>query len=165
MILIGLGGNLNNPIHGPPRVTLEVALRLLKDHDVEIVRRSRWYRSRPVPDDGQPWYVNGAAVVVTGRPPADLLQRLIEVERQLGRLRSRPNAPRTVDLDLLAYCDIVTQGSAVPVLPHPRLHERAFVLVPVAEIAPDWRHPVLERTARELLAALPYKDPVEPLPD
>jgi 2-amino-4-hydroxy-6-hydroxymethyldihydropteridine diphosphokinase len=110
-----------------------------------------------VPDDGQPWYVNGVAEIETAFPPAELLARLLETERQFGRERRERWAPRVLDLDLLAYHELNTWDSdddTAPVVPHPRLHERAFVLVPLAELAPEWRHPVLQRTAAEMRAAL-----------
>jgi 2-amino-4-hydroxy-6-hydroxymethyldihydropteridine diphosphokinase len=170
MIFLGLGGNMPSERFGPPRATLEAALIDLKRHDIEFSRRSRWYRSRPLPDDGQPWYVNGVAEIATALPPGELLARLLAIEREFGRERRERWAPRTIDLDLLAYHELSNWKSgaaAAPVLPHPRLHERAFVLAPLAELAPGWRHPVFGDTVEAMLRALPpgqYVAPLGPLP-
>jgi 2-amino-4-hydroxy-6-hydroxymethyldihydropteridine diphosphokinase len=165
MILLGLGGNLPSTKFGAPRATLEAALRVLGECRVQVTHRSRWYRSAPMPDAGQPWYTNGVARLETARPPADLLDLLLQVERDFGRTREARWAPRVIDLDLLAYYALISwhkpASIASPVLPHPRLHERAFVLRPLAEIAPSWRHPVFGKTAAELLAALPPGQQVE----
>lgn len=166
MILIGLGANLPSPRHGPPEATLEAALRALQAAGVRTLRRSRWYRSAPLPAAAQPDYINGVALVDTELAPSPLLALLHEVERELGRVRAERWGPRVIDLDLLAYDDVVSQpecGSEAPVLPHPRLHERAFVLRPLAEVAPAWRHPLLGRSVAEMIAALPGDQIAEPL--
>jgi len=140
MILIALGANLPSPVHGGPRATLEAALAALDQASLSVVARSAWYETAPVPVSDQPWYVNGVAAVATPLGPADVLRALHRIEDAFGRVRAEVNAPRVLDLDLLAYDDIVSTDW--PVLPHPRLHERAFVLRPLADVAPDWRHPV-----------------------
>jgi 2-amino-4-hydroxy-6-hydroxymethyldihydropteridine diphosphokinase len=166
LILIALGANLATERYGPPEKGLDAALRALEAKEIHVVRRSRWYRSAPVPPSDQPWYVNGVAVIETDRTPAELLDCLLEVERSFGRRRRRAerNEARVLDLDLLAYGERVDDDIAAGlILPHPRMHERAFVLRPLSEIAPDWNHPVLGRSAIELCAGLGGSDVVEPI--
>ncbi len=153
MILIGLGANLPGDF-GPPRATLEAVLRAFPKVGIELVQLSRWYESEPQPPSDQPWYANAVADVATTLRPAALLEELHALEAEFGRVREAPNAARTVDLDLLAYGDEVQPGPSL-ILPHPRLQDRAFVLEPLVDLAPEWRHPVLGRTARQLLDALP----------
>ena len=126
---------------------------------VAIVARSPWYLSEPVPASDQPWFVNGVVEIATELPPPELLARLLALEAQFGRERGARDAARTLDLDLLDY-----DGWECPtpdlVLPHPRLHERRFVLAPLCDIVPDWRHPRLGLSAAELFAGLPPGQPI-----
>lgn len=163
-ILLGMGANLASPTHGSPVATLEAALRRLETLGLAIIRRSRWWESAPIPVSDQPWFVNGVVEVATDRAPEPLLALLHEVEAAFGRVRSYPNAPRVLDLDLLAYGTVVREGPNPPLLPHPRLAERAFVLVPLREVKPDWRHPVSGRSLDEMIKALPSGQIVRPLP-
>jgi 2-amino-4-hydroxy-6-hydroxymethyldihydropteridine diphosphokinase len=163
MILIGLGANLASPEFGAPPDSLEAALGLIAERGPRIVARSRWFRSAPVPPSDQPWFVNGVVAVETALAPAALLEVLHAVEARFGRVRRERNAARVLDLDLLAYEERVSAEGETPILPHPRLHERAFVLRPLADIAPDWRHPRLGRTASALIADLPPDAKAEPM--
>lgn len=166
MIFVGLGANLPSPVHGTPLDTLKAALGAIEDAGIRIETASRWYESAPVPASDQPWFVNGVArVSVDGRAtPETLLADLHRIEDAFGRERPEPNAPRILDLDLIAWKDRVCDGA--PVLPHPRMHGRAFVLLPLAEVAPaDWRHPVSKRPLGELIAALPDDQVARPLGD
>ena len=163
MILIGLGSNLPSPRHGPPAANCAAALAALEDAGVAVRRVSRWYRSAPVPPSGQPWFVNGVAVVATDLAPGPLLEVLHAIERDFGRARRARNEARIIDLDILAYDDLVSPPGEVPVLPHPRLAERAFVLLPLAEMAPEWRHPVSGLGAAELARRLPADQIAEPM--
>jgi 2-amino-4-hydroxy-6-hydroxymethyldihydropteridine diphosphokinase len=163
VILIGIGGNLPSARYGPPPEVLRAALAQLESSGILVVARSSWYRTEPVPASPQPWFVNAVASVETDLDASGLLARLQAVEARFGRTRGKPNAARVLDLDLLDYCGQVTKTTRL-VLPHPRLHERRFVLVPLAEIAPNWRHPVLRLTAMQLLSGLAAKEAVERLP-
>lgn len=146
-VLLGLGANL-----GDPRGQLIEALGILTSA-VEIEAVSSVYRTEPVGMRDQPEFLN---IAVTGRTRATVyaLHALAqEAEARLGRVRGERNAPRLIDVDLLAYGELVMVSRPLEV-PHPRLHQRAFVLVPLEEIVPRWRHPVLGRTAGELLGRL-----------
>jgi len=154
-IYVGLGANLPSPRHGPPKATLEAALAALAARGIAILKRSRWYESAPVPRSDQPWFVNAVIEVKTDLAPRDLLAQLNEIEAVFGRARAQANAPRIIDLDLLAYGETVNPGPTPPVLPHPRMATRAFVLLPLQEVAPHWRHPSLGRDIDSLIADLP----------
>ena len=159
MILVGIGSNLAAPRFGSPQDTAKAALAQLPAIGVAVLDCSRWYLSEPVPPSDQPWYVNGVALVETRLAPPALLAALLVLEAHFGRQRGAANAARTLDLDLLDY-DGRQSATKSLVLPHPRLHERRFVLAPLAEIAPRWRHPRLRMTARELLRRLPPGQPI-----
>jgi 2-amino-4-hydroxy-6-hydroxymethyldihydropteridine diphosphokinase len=160
MILLALGSNLPSA-HGDPRETLEAAIGALAAEGVKTPRRSGWYASRPVPPAPQPDYVNGVAEIETGLAPAPLLAMLHRIEAAFGRVRGERNAARSLDLDLIDYDGRSSEPGAVPELPHPRMHERAFVLAPLVELAPDWRHPRLGLSAAALLQRLPEAERVQ----
>jgi 2-amino-4-hydroxy-6-hydroxymethyldihydropteridine diphosphokinase len=154
-VYIGLGANLPSPEHGTPRETLEAAMRMLEARGLVLVARSPLYESEPVPVSDQPWYLNAVVEVATDRPAAEVLALLHSVENAFGRVRAIRNEPRVLDLDLLDHRGTVREGPESPLLPHPRLTDRAFVLLPLRDIAPDWRHPVSGLTIAELLESLP----------
>jgi 2-amino-4-hydroxy-6-hydroxymethyldihydropteridine diphosphokinase len=154
VILIGIGSNLAASPAKTPLETAQQALDALAAPHLQPVACSSWYESAPVPLSDQPWFVNAVALVSTEREPEFLLAWMLDVEARFGRARGERNAARTLDLDLLDYDGLVIDTPKL-ILPHPRLAERRFVLEPLCEIAPHWRHPVLGLTAVELLARLP----------
>lgn len=153
MILIALGSNQHGP-WGDPRQAVERALAALNSGGIRLKRASRLLVSAPFGRTGQPPFVNAVAEVETALPPKVLLARLHLIERRAGRRRGLRWGPRTLDLDLIDHHGLVCRAPARPVLPHPGVAERIFVLAPIAEIAPRWRHPVSRRTAATLLRAL-----------
>ncbi|MBK6897297.1 MAG: 2-amino-4-hydroxy-6-hydroxymethyldihydropteridine diphosphokinase [Alphaproteobacteria bacterium] len=153
MIIIGLGANIPSEF-GPPEKTLQAAVNAIGDIEgIEILEVSSIWHSAPIPVSDQPWYANAVCVIETQIPPSNLLKELKAIEKNFGRLEKERNAPRVLDLDLLAYDRLIIMDA--PILPHPRMHERAFVLYPLHEIAPDWIHPALETSLEEMLASLP----------
>lgn len=157
MILIALGGNLESREFGTPLDALKASLEFLRERGIGVAAQSSWYRTAPVPASSQPWYVNAVARLEPAPPAEALLETLHAVEDRMGRERGERWAARTVDLDLLAHGRRIRGPDArSPLeLPHPRLQDRAFVLRPLLDVAPEWRHPLLGRTARELYLALP----------
>jgi len=130
---------------------LEAALRRFADLGLTVMARSGWWESAAWPDPSAPAYLNGVALVAPDLPPDEMLAALHAIERAFGRARGEVNAPRTLDLDLIAHGRLVLDGTGL-ILPHPRAHERRFVMGPLAEIAPTWRHPVYGGTARMMAA-------------
>lgn len=164
MILIGLGANLSS-VYGGPATLLETALSVMPSFGITVRRLSSFYRTPAMARYIQPPYVNSVAAVETALPAAELLQALHRIEALFGRVRVTRWAARTLDLDLLDYHGriITAQGPRGPeagvgplpmALPHPGIAERGFVLVPLQEIAPEWRHPVLGEGAARLIERL-----------
>jgi 2-amino-4-hydroxy-6-hydroxymethyldihydropteridine diphosphokinase len=149
--VIALGSNLPGEF-GSSRDLLDAAVAALPGAGFEVRRVSRWWRARAWPDPSDPDYLNGVVLVETALEPETAIRGLMDLEARFGRARSLPNSPRTLDLDLIALGRTLIQRPELT-LPHPRAHLRRFVMGPLAEIAPDWHHPVLGRTARDLVGA------------
>jgi 2-amino-4-hydroxy-6-hydroxymethyldihydropteridine diphosphokinase len=157
MIVIALGANLPSRA-GAPRETLDAAMRELSRHGIRVVAVSSYYVTKAWPDPSDPPFVNAVIQLETELSPRELLTLLHRIEESFGRKREKKNAPRTLDIDLIDYDSRIETGP--PQVPHPRLADRAFVLVPLAEIAPEWRHPSTGQSISELLAALPDEERV-----
>jgi 2-amino-4-hydroxy-6-hydroxymethyldihydropteridine diphosphokinase len=158
-VLIAIGANLPGPLGRAPIETCRRAVTLLELlPGLRLCGVSRWYLTAPVPRSDQPDYVNGVASLRVapgvGIDPAALLAELMAIETTCGRQRGEANAARTLDLDIIAIGGMA-RSAPDPILPHPRAHERVFVLVPIIDVAPTWVHPVLGLTAAALLAGLP----------
>ncbi|MBM3490241.1 MAG: 2-amino-4-hydroxy-6-hydroxymethyldihydropteridine diphosphokinase [Alphaproteobacteria bacterium] len=163
MILLAFGGNLPSPV-GPPVATFAAVCGRFEGYRITLRRLSALYISTPQPTSDQPDFVNAVALVETALPPLDLLATLQRIEGEFGRLRGERWAARPLDLDLLAYDERIYVPAAPGelALPHPRLHLRRFVLRPLADVAPGWRHPVSGLPVERLLAALGEAQPLRP---
>ncbi len=151
IVYLGIGSNL-----GDRQANMDRALALLReDEDIDLLNVSQFIETEAVGGPEQPRFLNGALKIETDLRPLELLSRLKTVERRLGRVKStQPNSPRPMDLDILFYDDVVIADGKSLTIPHPRLAERAFVLAPLAEIAPELAHPRLGKTVRELYESL-----------
>jgi len=167
MILVGIGANLPGPDGTPPLATCRAAAAALDAlPGLRLCGLSRWYRTAPMLPAGQlgaldqpapsrqPDYVNAVAHLTGTMAPDVLLAALQALEARAGRVRGLPNAARPLDLDLIAIGAVVREAPD-PILPHPRAHERRFVLMPLADVAPGWIHPILAQSVEALIAALP----------
>jgi len=145
---IGIGSNL-----GEPLLNCLTAVRFLDEmQGCRIQARSGFYRTEPVGVEGQGWYVNGVVSLETERSPQHLLEGLLALERRMGRVRKKKWGPRVIDLDLLMHGVRVIEEARL-VIPHPRMHERRFVLVPMVDLAPTLLHPVYGKKMIDLLDA------------
>ncbi len=166
MILVAIGANLPNPVYGPPLSTCKAVIPALERAGLRVTGCSRWYESAPVPASSQPWYVNGVVAVATTLDAMEVLTVLLDIEAAFGRRRGQRNAARTLDLDLIAYNDRVIAdetGEHALIVPHPRLQDRAFVLRPLADVAPQWRHPKSGVSVDQLIADLENPGSARPI--
>jgi 2-amino-4-hydroxy-6-hydroxymethyldihydropteridine diphosphokinase len=158
---IALGANLAGRF-ASPAAAVRAAIDALQAPEIALISRSHLYRSAAWPDPSDPEFVNAVVAVETALEPAALLARLHALEAEFGRERRQANAPRTLDLDIVDYAGRVSAPGDSPALPHPRMAGRAFVLLPLAEIAPGWRHPVTGAAISGLITSLP--DPYAAVP-
>lgn len=160
MILIGLGANLPSR-YGTPPDTLAAAMQAIEEKGLRIQQKSRIWLTAPVPVSDQPWYHNAVVSIASTLSAPDVLTILQDIENNFGRVREIRNEPRVLDLDLLVYND---QSLDTPdlILPHPRLHQRAFVLLPIQDIDPTWAHPVSGVSVAEMISTVPPEQMAKP---
>lgn len=144
---LSLGSNL-----GDRAAHLEAAIARLGELG-KVVERSALYETEPVEMERQPWFLNCVVAMETELMPKQFLSRVLAIEQKMGRRRTQPKGPRTIDIDILLFGSSIVDTPALTI-PHPAMHERRFVLEPLAEIAAELRHPVLKKTVREMLDAL-----------
>jgi 2-amino-4-hydroxy-6-hydroxymethyldihydropteridine diphosphokinase len=156
-VVLGLGSNL-----GDREAAIAQALARLDARGYRATQRSSLYLTEPVGGPPQDWFVNAVADGETALSPEALLEACLAVEQELGRVRREPNGPRTIDVDILLFGEL-QRSVPDPVIPHPRMAERRFVLEPLAEILPERVHPALGRTVLELLASCPDTSAVKRL--
>ncbi len=149
MIYVALGANVSSPA-GLPLQTLRLALKAMSPKGLQVAAVSPFYRTPAWPDPADPPFVNAVAQVETSQGPVQLLRTLLAIEKSFGRVRKTRWEPRCLDLDLLDYGGLISDEILLS-LPHPRMHERPFVLRPLFDIAPDWRHPDTGQQIRDLL--------------
>lgn len=153
-IYLSLGSNI-----GDRAVNIARAIEALPAHGVRVVRQSSAYETEPVELRAQDWFLNGVVEVETNLSPQRLMQALLAIERSMGRLRLKPKGPRIIDMDILLFGSQIVREPGLEI-PHPRMAERRFVLVPFAEIAAGAVHPVLQKTIGELLDETPDRSEV-----
>jgi 2-amino-4-hydroxy-6-hydroxymethyldihydropteridine diphosphokinase len=160
LVYIGLGSNMGDGVKNCRRAMEAIGA----DARNRLVGSSRFYRTEPVGKKDQEWFINGVVAVETTMSPRELMEFLLSVEKAMGRVRQERWGPRIIDLDILFYGDRVLDEESLQI-PHPRLHERRFVLVPLEQIAPGLVHPLFERTVAQILAGLDTAEIVFPVPE
>ncbi len=152
MIFIAFGSNLSSELFGDPIQNCINAIEILKTRfNVEEI--SKFYRTEPIPKSSQSWFINGVVSIKTDYKPSEVLDNLLQIEKSFKRIRGVKNDPRVIDLDLISYNEIILNTKDL-VLPHPRMHQRKFVLKPICDINSEWIHPVLKEKAGNLLKTL-----------
>lgn len=162
MIIIAIGSNLAGKwADTPQKMCLEATHKISLLPYCYQPKISSWYKTSPIPASSQPFYINGIMSFQGNVDPFDLLHKLNQLEAEAGRKRSEPNAARALDLDIIAIDNQIIQKTPQLVVPHPRAHERGFVLYPLRDLFPDWVHPVYKKSVSQLIADLPVDQLIE----
>ena len=151
---IAIGGNILPEGYASLEEVMTDAISELQQLDVRVEAQSSWYETAPVPISDQPWFLNGVLRVTTSLSASELLSSLHEIESNFGRVRKMRNEARILDLDLIDYEGVVSEDSSLQ-CPHPRMHQRAFVLLPLQDVAADWVHPTLHKSLAALISEMP----------
>ena len=159
MIYIGIGSNLNGKNNETPLQNCKKALEELKK-EVNICKISSWYKSEPIPVSSQPWYINGVVEISTNKSSIDLLEFILNIEEFFGRMRKKKNEARILDLDIIDYKKKILYKKNKLIIPHPRMHQRSFVLQPLQELNPKWIHPIKKKGLKELISNLNDKQKI-----
>ena len=159
MIYIGIGSNLNGKNNETPLQNCKKAVVELKK-EVNICKISSWYKSEPIPVSNQPWLINGAIEISTNKSSLDLLEFILSIEKIYGRVRKKKNEARILDLDIIDYKKKILYIKNKLIIPHPRMHERSFVLQPLNELNPKWIHPIKKKGIKELIRNLNNKQKI-----
>ena len=136
---IALGANLKRFKHLSLQENIQTSLNYFSDYGINLIKISNWYKSEPFPKLSQPWYVNAVAKITTKETSENLIKNLHKIENTFGRKRNKQNESRTLDLDIIDFNGIIKTDN--PILPHPRMHIRKFVLLPLRDVEPEWLHP------------------------
>mgnify|MGYP000008707243 FL=1 len=159
MIYIGIGSNLNGKNNETPLQNCKKAVVELKK-EVNICKISSWYKSEPIPVSNQPWFINGVIEISTNKSSLDLLEFILSIEEVFGRVREKKNEARILDLDIIDYKKKKLYIKNKLIIPHPRMHERSFVLQPLSELNPKWMHPIKKKGIKELIRNLNDKQKI-----
>ena len=159
MIYIGIGSNLNGKNNETPLQNCKKALEELKK-EVNICKISSWYKSEPIPVSDQSWYINGVVEISTNKSSIDLLEFILNIEEFFGRMRKKKNEARILDLDIIDYKKKILYKKNKLIIPHPRMHQRSFVLQPLQELNPKWIHPIKKKGLKELISNLNDKQKI-----
>ena len=152
-LFLGIGANLVPDGYDSVREGCEAAIALMPSMGIEVEMVSPWYETAPVPISDQPWFVNAVIAARSALPPASVLAALHDIEARFGRTRTVRNEARVLDIDLLDYDGQLLEEGGLTI-PHPRLDQRAFVLLPLRDLEPAWVHPQSGKSVRELVAGL-----------